>query len=421
VLEAGASQRLLDNRLELNASTSIALENTDSIDLPTRHRFGARYALTNAIRLIGSYEIAEGEAIDARTVQGGIELAPWAGARVTGTLGQQTISEYGPRSFAAFGLAQSLPVTSNLTVDFTVDGNRQIGGVDPGKAINPLHPVASGGHLGQNGQLFEDFVAITAGGTWRKDRWAANFRGEYRDGEQADRKGLTFGAIRQLGEGSVVGSGFTWTNAEDDFGAMSEIMDGAIAIAHRPDESPFAFLAKIEYRSDEVRGAVAGETGPAGRTALTVDGEAKSRRLIGSLSTNWSPRGYDQDDGGLFQRTEIGVFVGTRYNFDSFEGYDASGWTLLGGLDARIGIGERFEVGGRATVRSGLTDGYTSFAFGPEIGFVPADDMLLSVGYNVSGFRDEDFSAARNTDEGVYASFRLKFDADSFSFLGLGR
>ncbi len=421
VLEAGASQRLLDNRLELNASTSIALENTDSIDLPTRHRFGARYALTNAIRLIGSYEIAEGEAIDARTVQGGIELAPWAGARVTGTLGQQTISEYGPRSFAAFGLAQSLPVTSNLTVDFTVDGNRQIGGVDPGKAINPLHPVASGGHLGQDGQLFEDFVAITAGGTWRKDRWAANFRGEYRDGEQADRKGLTFGAIRQLGEGSVVGSGFTWTNAEDDFGAMSEIMDGAIAIAHRPDESPFAFLAKIEYRSDEVRGAVAGETGPAGRTALTVDGEAKSRRLIGSLSTNWSPRGYDQDDGGLFQRTEIGVFVGTRYNFDSFEGYDASGWTLLGGLDARIGIGERFEVGGRATVRSGLTDGYTSFAFGPEIGFVPADDMLLSVGYNVSGFRDEDFSAARNTDEGVYASFRLKFDADSFSFLGLGR
>ena len=68
VLEAGASRRLLDNRLELNASTSIALENTNSIDLPTRHRFGARYAVTNAIRLIGSYEIAEGEAIDARTV-----------------------------------------------------------------------------------------------------------------------------------------------------------------------------------------------------------------------------------------------------------------------------------------------------------------------------------------------------------------
>jgi len=43
------------------------------------------------------------------------------------------------------------------------------------------------------------------------------------------------------------------------------------------------------------------------------------------------------------------------------------------------------------------------------------------VGYNFAGFRDQDFSAARETDEGLYASIRIKFDADTFSFLGLGR
>jgi hypothetical protein len=47
--------------------------------------------------------------------------------------------------------------------------------------------------------------------------------------------------------------------------------------------------------------------------------------------------------------------------------------------------------------------------------------MLLTVGYNIKGFRDEDFSASRNTDKGVYASVRVKFDADTFGFLGLGR
>jgi hypothetical protein len=39
----------------------------------------------------------------------------------------------------------------------------------------------------------------------------------------------------------------------------------------------------------------------------------------------------------------------------------------------------------------------------------------------VEGFRDADFAGARSTDKGVYASVRMKFDTDTFSFLGLGR
>ena len=421
VLEAGATQRLLDNKLELSASSSIALEGTDSIDLPTRHQFGASYAVTNNIRAIGSYEIAEGDAIDARTLRGGIEVAPWSGARVSTTLGQQDIDEYGKRSFAAFGLSQSLQVSKSLTLDATIDGNRQIGGADIGQVVNPLQPVASGGHLGQDGELFEDFTAVTLGASWRKDRWSATARGEYRDGEYADRAGATFGVIRQLGEGSVVGSGFSWTRAKGENGAITEVMDAAISAAHRPDESDFAFLAKLEFRSDKVVDAVAGETGPAGRTALTVDGDAKSQRFIGSLSTNWSPKGFDEDDGGLFQRTEIGLFLGGRYSVDQIDDFDLKGFTAMAGLDARIGIGDSFEIGGRATVRANLKDDVTSFAFGPEIGFSPRKDVLVSVGYNIEGFRDRDFSAARSTDKGVYATVRMKFDADSFSFLGLGR
>ena len=93
----------------------------------------------------------------------------------------------------------------------------------------------------------------------------------------------------------------------------------------------------------------------------------------------------------------------------------------MGGLDARIGIGSRIEIGGRGTVRANVTDGTTSFAIGPEVGFTPVEDVLLTVGYNISGFRDRDFSAARNTDRGLFATVRLKLDADTFSILGLGR
>ncbi|MCB2089507.1 MAG: hypothetical protein R3E18_12835 [Sphingomonadaceae bacterium] len=419
LLEGGVAQRLFDNKLELNASTSIALKASESIDLPARHRFGARYAITNDIRLVGSYEIAKGEAIDARTLNAGVEVAPWSGAIISGSLGQQNIDEFGKRSFAAFGLAQSLPVSQELTLDFTLDGNRSLGGNSFDGVLNDAHPVSSGGHLGADGGQFEDFTAVTLGGTWRKERWTATMRGEYRDGEEADRKGLTFGAIRQLGDGSAVGTGFIWTRATASNGAATEVMDGAISLAHRPDESAFAALAKVEFRSDKVTGAVAGETGPAGRTALTVNGDAQSRRVIASVSTNFSPRG--EEDGQMVRRHEFGLFVGGRYNFDSYGDFDLSGVTVVGGADARIGIGDSFEIGGRATVRSNLKDGATSFAIGPQIGFVPADGMLLTLGYNIEGFRDRDFSDARSTDKGFYASIRMKFDSDTLGFLGIGR
>ena len=421
VLEGGVTQRLLDNRLELSASTSIALDQADSVDLPARHRFGARYALTDNVRLVGVYEIADGADIDARTIKAGFEVTPWSGAKALTTLGKQDIGEAGNRTFAAFGLTQSLAVTPSLTLDATLDGSRTLNGAGPANDIvNPAQPVASGGQFGPGGSSFEDFTAATIGMAWRKDRWSATARAEYRDGEFADRKGLTIGAIRQLGEGSIVGSGFTWTEAEAENGARTEIMDAAIAVAHRPAESPFAFLGKLEFRSDIVSDAVAGETGPAGRTALLVDGAAQSRRLIGSFSSNWSPDGNDAN-GRMVRRHEVGVFLGARHNFDRFEGFDYSATTLLGGLDAKFGIGERFEIGARGTVRTGIEDGVTSFAFGPHIGFAPAENALLTVGYNIEGFRDEDFSAARETDKGLFASIRLKFDAGSLGFLGLDR
>lgn len=422
VLEAGATQRLFDNKLELSAGTAVALGKAESLDLPARHRFGVLYAVTQDVRIVGTYELADGKALDTRQLRGGIEIAPWQGGQVVTTLGEETIGENGTRSFAAFGLSQTLQVSPTLTIDATLDGSRTLGG-NPGAGgvINPAQPPASGGQL-TGGLLFEDFTAVTFGAAWRKDRWSVTARGELRDGETADRKGLLVGAIRQLGEGSLVGSGATWTLSEAAGGAKAEILDASIAFAHRPDGSPIAMLGRLEFRSDQITGGVAGEiggAGGAGRTALVVDGDATSRRLVGSLSTNFSPRG--QENGAQVRRHEVSLFLGARHNFDQFEGTEFSGTSVLVGADGRIGIGERFELGASATVRSNLDDNTASFAYGPTIGVVPVKGMLVTVGYNVEGFRDGDFSAARNTDKGVFAAVRMSFDADSFSFLGLGR
>ena len=64
-------------------------------------------------------------------------------------------------------------------------------------------------------------------------------------------------------------------------------------------------------------------------------------------------------------------------------------------MDAHIGITGNFDIGGTFTLRSDLSSHTSSYAVGPSVGFSPAKDVLLTVGYNVTGFRDPDFSANR--------------------------
>lgn len=411
VLEAGGTQRLFANRLELSAAASLALDDPESIDLPARQRLGLRYAITPDVRLTGTYEIAKGEAIDARTFRAGLELTPWQGGSVATSIGQQSgTAGAGGGQFASVAVAQTIALSPQITISATLDGNRILGDAPAsGDVVNPGQPPANGGPLSVERTLFEDFTAATLSGTWRAGQWTATGRGEYRAGQFADRKGLAFGIIRQIGEGRSLGGNFLWTRADGADGGSSAIIDAGLTLALRPAEIDWSLLGRIEYRSDSVTGALAGNLSPVGRTALMVTGDAVSRRLIGSLSANWSP-GAGRNPGQL---NEIGLFLGTRYGFDQVDGLDLEGLTALAGVDLRLGLNDWLDLGGSASIRANVTDGSLSYAVGPQASFAVAQGALLSVGYNFAGFRDPDFSVDRALDQGVFAAIRFKFDAET--------
>ena len=415
----GASKRLFDNRIELSAQTEFALGQSASIDFPARHTAGLRFAVTKDVTLVGTYEVARGDAIRADTARLGFDVRPWAGGRIVAAMNRQAISEYGPRSFASYGLAQSLPIGMHWTIDATVDGSRTLGGLDTSRVLNPEQPLASGGAIGTDGTLTEDFIATTAGATYRGQRWSWTGRAEYRDGQRTLRYGLTTSALRQLGEGQALGGSLSWFRASDASGVRTETANLALSWAHRPESSRISWLQKLEIRSDVVRGGVAGQSGPIGGAPLLATGDAISRRVINSFSLNWSPQGHTGER--YLGRSEVALFWGSRYVFDRVGADDIKGWSNLIGVDARWDLSETIDVGIAGTVRESAGARAVSYSGGPSLGISPFTGGYVSVGYNVAGFRDADYADARYTRSGPYVTLRFKFDQTSFAGMGLGR
>jgi uncharacterized repeat protein (TIGR01451 family) len=415
LLQLGASKRFFGNRLELEGQTEIPLgESNDSIDFPARHRLGARFAVTRDVHLVGAYEIADGEHIDARTARLGFDLAPWAGARISVSGNLQDTGEYGPRSFAAFGLSQSLVLDAHWSVDLTLDSNKTLGGIDPARVLNPLHPVASGGHLGGNGSLSEDFTAVTTGATYRSGPWSLTGRAEYRAGGQGDRYGFTAAALRQIGDGQAAGGALNWFTAKGPNGAETRTANLQLSWAHRPAGSRWSFLEKLELREDRVEGAIAGAAGPIG-LPLTVTGNARSRRMVNALSINYLA------NGPMGEGSEVSLFWGSRYVADRFGADDIKGLSNVLGADLRFDLSDTLDVGIAGTVRHGLGGRAIAYSGGPSIGFSPMENGWVTLGWNVTGFEDRDFEEARYTRDGPYLTMRFKFDQLTLQQLGLGR
>ena len=417
ILQVGATKRFFDNKLELDAQTELPLGRRDeSIDFPARHRLSARYAVTRDVQLVGAYEVADGEHLDARTVRIGFDLAPWAGARISASGNVQDIAEYGPRSFAAFGLSQSLVLDEHWSVDLSLDSNKTLSGIDPARVLNPLHPVATGGFVGSGDRLTEDFTAVTAGATYRASAWSVTGRAEYRAGEEGDRYGFTAAALRQIGDGKAAGGALRWFAASEG-PTETRTADLQLSWAHRPSDSRWSLLEKLELREDRVSGAVAGVPGPLG-LPLSVSGNARSRRMVNSLSINYSANAAMGD---LLDRSELSLFWGARYVADKLGDDDIRGWSNLVGADLRLDISRKIDLGIAATVRHGADARALAWSAGPSIGLSPFENGWLSLGWNLVGFDDRDFEESRYTRSGPYARMRFKFDQLSLRELGLGR
>lgn len=391
---AGVAYEMLDRKLLLRASTDLDVTSTGvgAVNYPNRLVLGADYRLTPETSLTLQQEFARAEALRVSTTRVGLRTRVWEGADLQAGLGSQAVPEAG-RLFASLGLVQKLRWGEHWSADFGLDRVQTLRGVD-----NPLGeqvPPASGTAPSANSatqrmrgfELAGDGTAVTMGLAYRDEVWSANTRFEWRDSREDRKVNWLAGAQRVLAGGQAVAAGLVYTSLH---GAAGDSLKGTARLSYvwRPHHSSWVVLNRLEYVQ---------EASPSLATRLLT------RKLINNLNANW--RGA---------RTQVALQYSAKYVREMLGETRGSGYTDLFGIEARHDVTDRWDVGLHAGGLRVHASANTSYHAGLSIGYRVAPNSWVSLGYNVLGFWDADFTGAEYRARGLFVNVKVKFDQDTF-------
>ena len=356
----------------------------ESVDYPARSLLGVDYNFSAATALFVEYEHAEGSQIETDTTRVGIRARPWERTQVKSSVNSQA-TEYGPRTFANFGLTQGFKWKDHWAFDIGVDQSNTLRGADL-EPLNPNAPLASG-------TMTEDFFAAFLGAQYRKDLWQLTSRLEHRNSDSEERWSSTTGWYREPVEGHAMSMSLQVFDSQMLLGETASAV-GRLAWAYRPDSSKWIVFDRLELKHDE-------------NSSLLSSYE--SSRLVNNLHANWQ----------LDAKLQLGLQYGLRYVSSTFEGEKYSGLSDIAGFDLRRQLTRRFDLGVHAAALHSWESNVMDYSAGFDLGTTLAKNMWISVGYNFAGFRDDDFSASRHTAQGPYLKIRIKADQETFKDLNL--
>jgi uncharacterized repeat protein (TIGR01451 family) len=380
-----ASVDVWDQRLTLRGAGDFTLSGDDaSVDYPARNLIGVDYHLSGESTLYAEYEHAEGAQIETDITRVGMRTRPWDRTQVNSSINSQA-TEFGPRTFANFGLTQGFAWKDKWMFDVGVDQTNTLRGPDL-EPLNPNAPLASG-------TMSDDFFAAFAGVSYRQALWQFTSRLEHRDSDREDRWSSTTGWYREPLEGHAMSVSLQAFDSDQAQADESSAV-GRFAWAYRPDSSRWIVFDRLELKYEDHGGTAAAFS---------------SSRVVNNLHANW------QLDADL----QLGLQYGVRYVASTFEDERYAGVSDMAGFDLRRQLTRRFDLGVHAALLHSWESDVMDHSTGVDVGMTVMKNMWVSVGYNFAGFRDADFSASRHTAQGPYIKIRIKADQDTFKDLSL--
>lgn len=405
-LTTGVSWLTLNKRLNLHVDHDQSIGGNDNASFPTRTSFGADFKLTDKVTLFAQQEITSGAGASTNTTSAGLKATPWEGGTVNTSMGQN-LDESGERIFALFGLKQVWKITDKWSVDAGLDRSQTI--AKPGNyQFNVNVPPASGvATVGAS----QDFTAVSLGTTYKELKWSWNSRVEVRTSDLEDKWGVVASYVGEPKEGWGWSARCQLFDTKEYDGSSRVSGDLRFGMVYRPLYTKWIILDRLDLLYDRERGGTmllsSGVTVPAGTAVvpgtMPLSADIDNRRVVNNLNANYKPD----------SKTQISFQYGAKYVLATIDSLDYSGYTDLIGIEGRYDISKNWDIGIRGSVLHSWSAGQFSYSAGPSVGYNIIKNAWISVGYNLIGFADRDFSAANYTAQGPFIRFRFKFDQNS--------
>ena len=380
---ARASRYVFDSKLKVRADADIELTNDNSIDHPTRLLGGVDYRLNKVTELFAEHEYTQGEDQDTNTSRLGTRLTPWEQATINSSVEQQS-SENGERVFSNLGFVQGWQYNDNLQLDFSLDRSDTLR--DPGgQAFNDNAALSSG-------TISEDFTAASVGANYVQEDWSSSSRVEYRTSDNDIQRSLFMGYYREQSTGVGMSLDLQVFDTDRRGGSDESQADINYSVAYRPDKSALTVLNRFDLNYEKTTGD---------------DSRIRTRKAVNNLNLNYTVDGKHQ----------FGAHWGIKYTLDNIDSEEYDGITQLFGFQYLYDLHDRVDLSLHGDILySSNADNYR-YSLGPSIGLNVYKNMWLSIGYNIDGFEDEDFSSSEYTANGPYMKMRFKFDKNTVKSL----
>jgi len=381
----------LFNRLTLRAAHEQSLGDSDeNADFPTRTLLGADWQLTRNLGVFVEQEFTWGDREDTNATRVGFKSTPWQGGALSSAVTRE-LRENGERLFVLFGLGQDWQVNDRWSVAFSLDRSYTIKDEAPGERVNPDVPPASGHDLPSRSYRGndDDFTAVSLGTTYRATTWQWTNRLETRQSDSEEKYGIGTGIVGDIREGLAASARLTAFLTDRDDGGGREEGDITLGLAYRPDRSRWILLERLDVEID--------------KEDYAGGGDYESWRIVNHLHASYRPN----------RQWQSSLYYGFKYVCATFDGDRYDGFTDMLALETRRNIGKRWDVGVNGAALHSWNSEQIGYSAGASIGFLAMTNAWVSIGYNLAGFEDDDFSAANYTAQGAYVKFRVKFDQQS--------
>ena len=338
--------------------------------LPNKSRIYARHEFISSIT--GPYALNQNEQQNTTAV--GIETEYMKDGHL--------FSEYRIRDAMSGGDAEAALGLRNLW---------SIGpGVKLGTTFERVHVFSGTGQDENNAVTF----ALEYTGS---EAWKGSTRLELHQGATQDSLLHTVGVAARVGRDwtALARNSYDLTRNRGDAGSgehLIERMQAGLAFRDH-DTNRWNGLARVEHRLES--------------DTTTPGVQLRTSTQLVSLNADWQP----------VRPFLVSARYAAKWESDESNGLVTSYHAQVVGTRLTWDFAQRWDAGLVASVLTGETVSSRQYGVGFEVGYLVAENLWVSAGYNFFGYRDADLSGADYTARGPYVRMRYKFDEGALESL----